>query len=89
MFSAIGAYMGMVLRKKLNVPVGIISCNWGGTPAAAWTAYEDLKAEKALEKFYGDWKTPVNAVTEHEYPFYKSQVEYFKLAGYSEKLQKI
>ena len=50
MFTAVGAYMGMVLRKKLDVPVGIISCNWGGTPAAAWTAPEDLKKEKALEK---------------------------------------
>ena len=50
MFTAIGAYMGMVLRKKLNVPVGIISCNWGGTPAAAWTAMEDLKEAKDLEK---------------------------------------
>ena len=50
MFSAIGTYMGMILRKKLNVPVGIISCNWGGTPAAAWTAPEDLREEKVLEK---------------------------------------
>ena len=48
-FSAVAAYMGMILRKKLNVPVGIISCNWGGTPVAAWTAMEDLKANPALQ----------------------------------------
>ena len=48
-FSAVGAYMGMVLRKKLDVPVGIISCNWGGSPVAAWTAMEDLQNNPALE----------------------------------------
>jgi len=48
-FSAVAAYMGMILRKKLNVPVGIISCNWGGTPVTAWTALEDIEANPALQ----------------------------------------
>lgn len=46
-------------------------------------------AEKALERFYGDWKTPVYVGTEHEYPFYKKQVEFFELAGYGEELKNI
>ncbi len=46
-------------------------------------------AGKALERFYGDWKTPVNAVTEHEYPFYKKQIEYFELAGYGDRLKNL
>ncbi len=48
-FSAVAAYMGMILRKKLNVPVGIISCNWGGTPVTSWTALEDIEANPALQ----------------------------------------
>lgn len=48
-FSAIATYMGMMLRDKLDVPVGIISCNWGGTPASAWCAKEDLLNTKELE----------------------------------------
>lgn len=49
-FSAVAGYMGMVLRKKLNVPVGIVSCNWGGSPAAAWTALEDLQKQEVLDR---------------------------------------
>lgn len=48
MFSAIGAYMGKKLREQLNVPVGIISCNWGGTPAVAWIAKEDIESNQKL-----------------------------------------
>ncbi len=49
-FSAVAGYMAMALRKELNVPIGIIACNWGGTPAAAWTGPEDLKENPALKK---------------------------------------
>lgn len=47
-FSGPAAYMGRALRETLGVPVGFIGCNWGGTPAAAWTAMEDIEANPAL-----------------------------------------
>ena len=49
MFSAVGAYMGRILREKLKVPVAIISCNWGGTPSSAWTSMEDLQNNEKLK----------------------------------------
>lgn len=36
-FSATAYYFGRQLHKELNVPVGLISSNWGGTVAQAWT----------------------------------------------------
>jgi len=47
-FSAVGYAFGRDLRKKLDVPVGLIACNWGGTPAEAWTSREALEADPEL-----------------------------------------
>lgn len=52
MFSAPSAYMGRSLREALGVPVAFVGCNWGGTPASAWTALDDLKANPALEPIF-------------------------------------
>ncbi len=35
-FSAIGFRFAAFLQEDKNIPVGIISVNWGGTPAEAW-----------------------------------------------------
>ena len=42
-FSATAYFFGRALHKKLNVPVGIITSSWGGTPAEAWTPLEALE----------------------------------------------
>ena len=42
-FSSLAYFYARSLWKELNVPVGVIDCTWGGTPAEAWTSYETLK----------------------------------------------
>lgn len=56
-FSAVGYYFGKELNKDLNVPIGLISSNWGGTPAEVWTP-ENLVEGNAVLKEAAAKKTP-------------------------------
>ena len=42
-FSSVGYFFGRELYTKLNIPIGLISDNWGGTVAEAWTSSESLE----------------------------------------------
>lgn len=48
-FSAIAYLFAKRLHSELNVPVGVIDATWGGTPAEAWTPFEDLKTVEGFE----------------------------------------
>ncbi|MEP0367354.1 MAG: sialate O-acetylesterase [Cyclobacteriaceae bacterium] len=43
-FSAVGYYFGKLINETLDVPVGLISSNWGGTRIQAWIDEEGLKS---------------------------------------------
>lgn len=42
-FSAPAYYFAKDLQKKYNVPIGIVGCNWGGTPACAWMPEDTVR----------------------------------------------
>ncbi len=47
-FSAIGYFFGKRLQQELNVPVGLINSNWGGTPAEVWTPKSEVENDPEL-----------------------------------------
>lgn len=49
-FSAVAWFFAKRNHLEKNVPVGIISSNWGGTPAEAWTSIETLEETSGYEK---------------------------------------
>ncbi|MBQ9425884.1 MAG: hypothetical protein IJU42_08080 [Erysipelotrichaceae bacterium] len=67
MFSAVGAYMGKILREKLDVPVAVIGCNWGGTPASAWTSMEDLKNNEKLKRVLEEYENNCSLIDWRKY----------------------
>jgi sialate O-acetylesterase len=42
--SAVAYYFAKNINKELGVPIGIIDCTWGGTPAEPWTSREALES---------------------------------------------
>lgn len=60
-FSAVAYFFGRKIHKDLNVPVGLINCSWGGTPAEAWVGAGMLKSLPAYkDRVIGLERDPVN-----------------------------
>ncbi len=62
-FSAAAYFFARKLHSKLNVPIGIISSSWGGTPVEPWIPVESLENIKEFEQTAKDLKK-----AEKQYP---------------------
>ncbi len=49
-FSAVGYYFGRRLLKELDVPIGLIGSNWGGTRIEPWTTLDGFESVPELSK---------------------------------------
>lgn len=74
-FSAVAYLYARELHKKLGIPVGVIDCTWGGTPAETWTSYETLQHVWGFQKTIAE----LEAVG-----FDRDKI----MAGYNEKISK-
>lgn len=56
-FSASAYYFAKNLRETLKVPVGIIACSVGGTPAEAWMSRKTLESSPELKRVLDAYDT--------------------------------
>lgn len=49
-FSAVACYFAKRLKKDVDIPIGIISCNWGSTGAESW-----VDRDRLLQKDLARW----------------------------------
>lgn len=59
-FSAVAFYFGRKLHTELNVPVGLISASWGGTPVESWTSANGLKPYQQYAEILTMLEAPEN-----------------------------
>jgi len=55
-FSACAYYFAKNLRGKLNIPVGIINCSVGATPAEAWMSRKTMESSADLKRILGGYE---------------------------------
>lgn len=53
-FSAVAYYFGKHVQAELGVPMGLVSSEWGGTPARAWTSRASLAARGDFDDALAD-----------------------------------
>ncbi|WP_372772957.1 sialate O-acetylesterase [Mangrovibacterium sp.] len=70
-FCGTAYFFGRELRRELNVPVALISCNLGGTRIEPWMPINAFDKDSALQSFY---RNEINSINQ-------------KLASYDEEIE--
>lgn len=86
-WSAVGYYYASELARRLNVVVGVIGCNWGGTSASCWTSMESLKNNPTIASYAEEYEERTAGLNEDSYikewkDYLIYQAEFDKKVGY-------
>ena len=66
-WSAVAFFFARRLAPELNVPIGIINCNWGGTSASAWLDNQTLMSDLDTAHYYERYEKATEGLTMEQY----------------------
>lgn len=66
-WSAVAFFFARRLVPELNVPIGIINCNWGGTSASAWLDNQTLMSDIDTAHYYERYEKATAGITMEQY----------------------
>jgi len=67
MLSAAAFFFARKINADVGIPIGIISCSWGGTSISTWMSREQLMRSRAGQKFVDDYAEKVGGKTDEQY----------------------
>lgn len=82
-FSAVAYFFAKQLREQYNVPIGLISSNWGGTPVESWMSAEVLSTFSSLDKTVEELQAEGNTMDSVR-AAYRRNIEQFSEQGYDD-----
>jgi len=77
-FSAVAYFFGRTLHEALDVPIGLISTNWGGTRAEAWTSRDGLATFPEFQPYLAQldsFEVPLQALQAHLLARYQERIQ--------------
>ena len=83
-FSAPGYYFALSLQEMLQVPIGIIGCNWGGSTASTWLDTSYLETPE-LKVYLEEYQKGYRSYSEKEYKEALKKAEEVYLSTVREK----
>ena len=60
-FTAVGYHFAHTLVRELDVPIGIIGCNWGGTSASCWVPEESIAGDPELRVYVDEYRFVIDS----------------------------
>ncbi len=65
--SAVACHFALSLQPELNVPIGIIGCNWGGTSVVCWMDERALRETAAGDRLFLEYFARVAGKSDAQY----------------------
>lgn len=84
--TATGYFFAKELREKLNVPIGLVECSWGGSRVQPWISEEAYLADENLKEYFeANRKEVENTIEKMDAEGYTDSVYEQKLAIWKNK----